>query len=177
MKLSIFKKFLIVFGFSLIIAGYMNSGVYATETCQKPCYANKCYIALVFDDFQCTGITLIPACFDENGDLKDIFVDDSNYNYTIQKGPKCYSLIAIRKDNVDGDNAKKIELKLRFSSSCGENSCIQLKCGTLRAYNDDGKLIFCYSLTGYKFDNIDNSDAKTQLVPQSEQGLSSLLKN
>ncbi|MFO0795725.1 MAG: hypothetical protein U0586_16870 [Candidatus Brocadiaceae bacterium] len=159
MKLSILKKFLIVFGFSLLIVASIKPGVYANEKCVKPCYADRCYYGTFDCAFLC-GMEFFSVCFDKNGDLLD--EADGTSIIDVQKGETCY-IITI------GDTNSKIELRLRFLG-CNGNPCSKL-IGTLRFFQDCKEVARC-CIKGYEVTTVDSA------APQGiAQGLNSALKN
>ena len=152
MKLSILKKFLIVFGFSLFIVASIKPGVYANEKCVKPCYADRCYYGTFDCAFLC-GMEFISVCFDKNGDLLD---ESDGISIQIQKGETCY-IITI------GDVNFKIELKLRFLE-CNGNPCSRV-IGTLRFIEDCKEVARC-CIKGYESTSNVNSAAPQKSVQE-----------
>ena len=161
MKLSILKKFLIVFCFSLFIVTPIKPGVYANEKCVTPCYAARCYFGVVDCDFFCILLPL-SVCFDKNGDIPDLFEGDI---LDIQKGGTYYIITY----DTNGDKVKDLEVRLKFLG-CNDNPCSKL-IGTFRIYQDGKEVARC-CVKGYE-ETSDNSAA----LQGSAQGLSSALEN
>jgi hypothetical protein len=169
MKLSIFKKFLIVFGFSLFIVTSIKPGVYANEKCVKPCYADRCYYGTFDCEFLC-GMAFVSACFDKNGDLStvgtngDLSTESDGISVQIQKGATYY-IVTI------GDGNFKLELRLRFLG-CNDNPCSKIT-GTLRFIEDCKEVARC-CIKGYESSITVNSAAPQKSVQELISALKDL---
>ncbi len=145
MKLSILKKFLIVFGFSLFIVTSIKPSVYANEKCVKPCYADRCYYGTFDCAFLC-GMEFFSVCFDNSGDLS---TESDGISVQIQKGATYYIVTV-------GDGNFKLELRLRFLG-CNDNPCSKIT-GTLRFIEDCKEVARC-CIKGYESSITVNSAA------------------